>query len=271
MTTFHVLSGADASVAHPGIKKIGVSDVFDALRLGFEDFREKPSHYVFLCLIYPIAGAVLITWSAGANMLPLLYPLVSGFALIGPVAAIGLYEISRRRELGMDYSWPHALRLHRSPALPSIMAVAAMLFVVFILWLLVAQALYVQIFGAEPPASITAFWNGIIGTEQGWNLILVGNAVGFVFAVIVLSTTVVSFPLLIDRDVGAVAAVETSIRATLVNPVPVALWGFIIAAGLVIGSIPIFVGLAVIMPIFDHATWHLYRKIVEPGPRPRTR
>lgn len=271
MTTFHVLSGADASVAHPGIRKIGVADVMDALRLGINDFREKPSHYVFLCLIYPIAGAVLMTWSAGANMLPLLYPLASGFALIGPVAAIGLYEISRRRELGMDTSWPHAFRLHRSPALPSILAVAAMLFVIFIAWLLVAQALYVRIFGAEPPASLAAFWSGIVNTEQGWNLILVGNAVGFVFAAIVLSISVVSFPLLIDRDVGAVAAVETSIRATLVNPVPVAFWGLIVAAGLLIGSIPVFVGLAVIMPILGHATWHMYRKMVEPGPRSRAR
>ncbi|WEX87001.1 DUF2189 domain-containing protein [Sinorhizobium garamanticum] len=269
MTTFHVLSGANARASHPGIRKIGIADVFDALRLGFNDFREKPSHYVFLCLIYPIAGAVLITWSAGANMLPLLYPLASGFALIGPVAAIGLYEISRRRELGMDASWPHALRLYRSPALPSILAVAAVLFVIFIAWLLVAQALYVRIFGTTPPNSISAFWNGIIGTPEGWNLIVIGNAVGFVFAVIVLSISVVTFPLLLDRDVGAVVAVETSIRATLTNPVPVACWGLIIAAGLVIGSIPVFVGLAVIMPIFGHATWHLYRKIVEPEPAGR--
>ncbi|MEZ0019934.1 DUF2189 domain-containing protein [Sinorhizobium fredii] len=265
MTTFHVLSGANESAVHPEIRKIGIADVFDALRLGLDDFREKPSHYVFLCLIYPIAGVVLMTWSAGANMLPLLYPLASGFALIGPVAAIGLYEISRRRELGMDASWPHALRLHRNPAIPSILAVAALLFVIFVVWLLVAQGLYVTMFGATPPNSIAEFWNGIIGTEQGWNLILVGNAVGFVFAVIVLSISVVSFPLLLDRDVGAFTAVETSVRATLANPVPVALWGLIIAAGLVIGLIPVFVGLAVIMPIFGHATWHLYRKLVEPA------
>ncbi|WEX75899.1 DUF2189 domain-containing protein [Sinorhizobium numidicum] len=264
MTTFHVLSGPNASVDHPGIRKIGIADVFDALRLGLDDFREKPSHYVFLCLIYPVAGAVLMTWSAGANMLPLLYPLASGFALIGPVAAIGLYEISRRRELGMDARWPHALRLYRSPALPSILAVAILLFIIFIAWLLVAQALYMRIFGT-PPDSISAFWNSIIGTEEGWTLILVGNAVGFVFAVIVLSISVVTFPLLLDRDIGAVAAIDTSIRATLTNPVPVACWGLIIAAGLVIGSIPIFVGLALIMPIFGHATWHLYRKLVEPA------
>ncbi len=179
MTTFHVLSGADPTVTHPGIRKIGIADVFDALRLGLDDFREKPSHYVFLCLIYPIAGVVLMTWSAGANMLPLLYPLASGFALIGPVAAIALYEVSRRRELGMDARWPHAMRLHRHPAIPSILAVAAVLFVIFVVWLLVAQGLYITMFGPTPPASISEFWTSVTTTEQGWNLILVGNLVGF--------------------------------------------------------------------------------------------
>ena len=262
MTTFHVLAGSSTTIEHPVIRKIGIADVFDALRLGWQDFNAKPSHYVFLCLIYPIAGVVLATWSSGANMLPILYPLASGFALLGPVAAIGLYEISRRREKGMNTSWRHAFDVRRSPALPSIIALAFMLFVRFVAWLLVAQSRFVEMLGDVPPASISAFANQVFGTEQGWNLILVGNAVGFVFAVIVLSTVVVSFPLLLDRDVGAVAAVETSVRATLTNPVPVAVWGLIVAGGLVLGSIPVFVGLAVIMPILGHATWHLYRKLV---------
>ncbi|KQT00480.1 MULTISPECIES: DUF2189 domain-containing protein [unclassified Rhizobium] len=266
MTAFHVMAGSGAELAHPGIRTISVSDVFDALRLGWEDFRAKPSHYVFLCLIYPIAGVVLAAWSSGANMLPLLYPLASGFALLGPVAAIGLYEISRRRELGMNTNWRHAFDVRRSPALPSIIGLAAMLLAVFVAWLLVAQSLYTQMFGEVPPASMSAFFSQVFVTEQGWNLILVGNAVGFVFAVIVLSTVVVAFPLLLDRDVGAVAAIETSIRATLANPLPVAVWGMIVAGGLVLGSIPVFVGLAVIMPILGHATWHLYRKLIVPPP-----
>ncbi|KQV34465.1 MULTISPECIES: DUF2189 domain-containing protein [unclassified Rhizobium] len=265
MTAFHVMAGAEGTVAHPGIRKIGVSDVFDALSRGWADFREKPSHYVFLGLIYPIAGVVLAAWSSGANMLPLLYPLASGFALIGPVAAIGLYEISRRRETGMDTSWRHAFDVRHSPAMPSILAIAAMLFVLFVAWLVIAQALYGQMIAQEPPASLSAFLDSILHTEAGWNLIIVGNAVGFVFAVIVLSTVVVSFPLLLDRDVGAVSAVQTSIRATLVNPVPVAVWGLIVAVGLLIGSIPVFVGLAVVMPVLGHATWHLYRKMIEPS------
>ncbi|WEZ83359.1 DUF2189 domain-containing protein [Rhizobium sp. 32-5/1] len=264
MTAFHVMAGPGDVVAHPGIRKIGVADVFDALRLGFEDFRTKPSHYAFLCLIYPIAGVVLATWSSGVDMLPILYPLASGFALLGPVAAIGLYEISRRREQGLDTSWRHAFDVRHSPALPAILVVAAMLLILFVAWLIVAQALYVRFLGEVPPASLSAFMSGIVGTEAGIGLILVGNAVGFVFAAVVLATVVVSFPLLLDRDVGAVSAVETSIRATLANPVPVAVWGLVVAAGLLLGSLPVFIGLIVVMPILGHATWHLYRKMVEP-------
>lgn len=262
MTTFHVMAGHDAMVAHPAIRRIGMSDVMDALRLGFDDFRAKPSHYVFLSLIYPIAGVVLVTWSSGANMLPMIFPLVAGFALLGPFFAIGLYEISRRRERGMDTSWRHAQEVRNSPALPSILAVGAMLMSLFIAWLVFAQVLYTSLFGPEPPQSLALFLASVFGSENGLLLMLAGNAIGFCFALVVLATTVIAFPMLLDRDVGAVAAIETSLRATLVNPVPIACWGLIVAALLIVGSIPVFVGLAVIMPILGHATWHLYRKIV---------
>lgn len=262
MATFHVMAGPDEMVARPAIRRIGFSDVFDALSRGFDDFRARPSHYAFLCLIYPICGVVLVTWSSGANMLPLIFPLMAGFALLGPFLAVGLYEISRRRELGLDASWRHALEVRRSPALPAILAVGAMLTVLFVAWLLVAQDLYVSLFGPEPPQSLALFLASIFAREEGTLLMLAGNAIGFCFALVALSTTVIAFPLLIDRDVGAVSAVATSLRATLLNPAPVALWGLIVAALLVVGTIPLFVGLAVVMPILGHATWHLYRKLV---------
>lgn len=262
MTVFHVMAGAHSEIERPAIARIGVADVLEALRLGWEDFRAKPSHYVFLGMIYPIAGVLLAAWSSGANMLPLLYPLAAGFALLGPVAAVGLYEISRRREAGMNASWRHAFDVRRSPALASIIGLGLMLLAVFVTWLLVAQFLYVQLLGEVPPASLSLFLSELLGTEAGWSLIVIGNAVGFVFAAVVLSSVVISFPLLLDRDVGAVAAIQTSMRATLANPVPVALWGLIVAAGLVVGALTIFVGLAVIMPILGHGTWHLYRKLV---------
>jgi len=262
MTTFHVMAGANDAVARPAVRRIGLSDIRDALARGFDDFRAKPSHYVFLSLIYPISGVVLITWSSGANLLPLIFPLIAGFALLGPFLALGLYEISRRRERGMDTSWLHALEVRHSPALPSILALGAMLVGLFVVWLFVAQALYTSLFGPEPPRSMALFLASIFSSENGLLLMLAGNAIGFCFALVVLATTVIAFPLMLDRDVGAAAAIETSVRATLVNPLPIACWGFIVAVLLMVGTIPLFVGLAVIMPILGHATWHLYRKIV---------
>jgi uncharacterized membrane protein len=265
MTAFHVMTGAGETYSSPAINKIGIADVFDALRLGLDDFKEKPSHYVFLCLMYPIAGVFLAVATSSANLLPMIFPLISGFALIGPIAAIGLYEISRRREAGLDTSWKHALDVRHSPALPSIIAGGLLLFAFFVVWLVAAQTLYSNLFGDVFPRSVEAFASQLFGTPEGMPLILWGNLLGLVFAVVVLATTVVTFPLLLDRDVGLVAAMGASIRATLANPVPVLLWGLIVAALLVLGSIPLFAGLALVMPILGHATWHLYRKLVSPA------
>lgn len=271
MSGFHVMADARGGYVQPAVRHITAADLTDALRLGFEDFWAKPSHYVFLCLIYPIVGVILTYWSSGSNAVQLIYPLMTGFALVGPFAAIGLYEISRRRELGMDTSWRHALDVRHSPALPSIAVLGAMLVAFFLVWLFVAQSIYVSLFGERLPQSVGGLLQEVLTTERGWMLMLLGNAAGFVFAVVVLATTVVAFPLLLDRDVGAVAAIETSVRAVAANPVPMALWGLIVAALLAIGSIPVFAGLAVVLPVLGHATWHLYRKVVEPeyASRPR--
>jgi uncharacterized membrane protein len=264
MAQFHVIAGATDTPVIPQVRRIGVSDLFDALREGFEDFWAKPSHYVFLCLIYPIAGLVLMRWTSGSNALALLYPLMSGFALIGPVAAIGLYEISRRRELNLDTSWRHAFDVRKSPALPSILAVGALLLVLFVAWLLTAQRLYEGLFGPDAPVSIATFLQQVFNTAEGWRLMLVGNAIGFVFAVAVLCMTVIAFPLMLDRDVGAAVAIYTSIKAVAANPVTMALWGLMVAVLLLVGFVTIFAGLAVIIPVLGHATWHLYRKLVVP-------
>jgi uncharacterized membrane protein len=264
MAGFHVMADARGMHVQPIVRQIATSDLWDALRLGAEDFWAKPSHYVFLCLIYPIVGLILTQWTSGSNAIQLVYPLMSGFALIGPFAAIGLYEISRRRELGMNSHWRHAFDVRRSTALPSIAVIGILLFALFLLWLFTAQSIYTSLFGAEPPASVSSFLHDVLTTGKGWTLILAGNAAGFVFAVVVLATTVIAFPLLLDRDVGAVSAIETSARAVIANPLQMALWGLIVAVLLVIGSIPLFAGLAVVVPILGHATWHLYRRVVEP-------
>jgi len=264
MGTFHVVANAEGTLVRPQVEQIGVLDVIDALRRGWNDFREKPSHYVFLCLLYPIAGVVLMVWSAGANLLPLMFPLASGFALLGPIAAIGLYEISRRREMGLDTSWRHALDVWHSPAMFSIIAVAATLFVLFIAWLKVAEGIHAAYFGDTPPASLTSFLNDVLTTNAGWMMMFWGDLAGFAFAIVVLAISVVAFPLLLERDIGALAAMQTSVRCFLTNPIPVLFWGLIVAVLLMIGSIPVFAGLAVILPVLGHSTWHLYRKMVGP-------
>ncbi len=264
MSTYHVMADAHGIVQHPDIRKIRFTHIGKALKLGFDDFWQKPSHYIFICLIYPVAGIALMAWSSGANLLPLIYPLATGFALIGPVAAIGLYEISRRRELGLDTSWRHALDVRNSTALPSIIALGAMLVGLFIAWLVSAHLLYSSLLGSSAPTDISAFMNDVFHTPEGLQLAIVGTAMGFVFALTVLATTVISFPLLLDRDVGAISAVETSIRVTLTNPWPILAWGLIVALLLFVGSLPVFAGLAIVLPLLGHATWHLYRMAVAP-------
>jgi uncharacterized membrane protein len=269
MSYSHILVGASASPAELAVRRIAPADLLQALARGWHDFSAMPSHAVFLCVIYPLLGLWLIGLAAGYSLLPLAFPLAAGFALIGPFAAIGLYELSRRREQGLDTTTKHALDVLRSPSLGAIIVLGLLLMAIFLIWLAVAQSLYVATFGYAAPASVPQFVVDVFTTPAGWTLIVAGTAVGFLFAVLVLTIGVVSFPLLLDRDVGAAVALLTSIRVVLANPLTIALWGFIVAALLVVGSVPFFVGLTVVMPVLGHSTWHLYRMSVEPGAAPR--
>jgi len=272
MPQAHVITGAaDTSTLH--IRKIGLVDLKYALARGVDDFLTMPSHAIFLCLIYPVVGFVLARLVLGYNVIPLLFPLAAGFALVGPFAALGLYEMSRRREAGLNVSWRHALDVFRSPSIGAIAALGLLLVAIFLVWIAVAQSIYVANFGYAPAASMPDFIHQVFSTRAGWALIIVGNGVGFLFAVLVLTLSVISFPLLLDRDVGAATAILASARAVTENPLTMAVWGLIVAVLLVIGSIPALFGLAVMMPILGHATWHLYRRVVEPddSDRPRFR
>lgn len=265
MANLHVMAGAGDKLDMPVIRTIAVADLFTALRRGAGDFWDKPSHYVLLMLIYPIIGIVLTVWMNGFYTWPLLYPLVGGFALIGPIAALPLYEVSRRREMGEQTSWRAAMGVRHSPAIWSILAVGAMLLVLFTLWLASAQALYESLFGSSPPHSFNGLLAQILNEPGGTTLIIGGTMLGALFALLVLMTSVIAFPLLLDRDVGAYVAVETSIRAFLRNPLPLLVWGAIVGVSVFLGALTLFVGLAVILPILGHATWHLYRQLVEPA------
>ncbi len=246
----------------PAIARIRVADLKHVLAAGFEDFAASRADVAVLCLVYPVLGLILVRVASGYQMLPLLFPLASGFALVGPFAALGLYEMSRRREQGVDIGWADAFGVIRSRSIAAIVLLGVVLVAIFLLWLAAAQAIYLLTLGPEPPASIGSFVRDVFTTDAGWTMIAVGIAVGFLFALVVLAIGTISFPLLLDRGAGLDTAVTTSVRALLANPGPMAVWGLIVATGLVIGSVPFFLGLAVVMPVLGHSTWHLYRRLM---------
>lgn len=246
------------------IRRIGVADLRDSLRQGWSDFAANPTQLVFLSIIYPVIGLISARAGAGYDLfVPLVFPLITGVSLLGPVLAVGIYELSRRRERGLPVSWVNAFDVLRSPALPAIVLVGLMLLAIFSAWLLLAKAVFDQTVGLAQPASISEFVQTVFHTANGWQMILWGNLIGLAIAVVVLALTVVSVPMLLDRtETSAMSAIGTSLRAVIANPGTMALWGVLVAAILVLGCLPLFIGLAITMPVLSHATWHLYRKLV---------
>jgi len=244
------------------VRTIGIGDVRVALRKGVDDFLAIPTQLVFLAVLYPLVGliAARVAWSG--PLLPLFFPLIAGLPLVGPVAAVGLYEISRRRERGEPVSWLNAFDVLKSPALLQIAGFGLLLAAIFMAWLFLAQAIYGMTVGPLAPASMGTLLREVFDTRQGIVLLVIGNLVGGVLAVLVLAISVVSVPMLLERQVSVPTAIATSIRACLRNPGPMLLWGALVAAGLILGALPAFIGLAVTIPILGHATWHLYRQLV---------
>jgi uncharacterized membrane protein len=244
------------------LRDLKFSDIRVALRKGIEDFMTFRTDVIFVVVIYPIVGLLLAWFAFNRDFLPLLFPLVAGFALLGPIAAVGLYEMSRRRERGEEVGWGDAFGIVESPSFAPILVLGLYLLAIFMVWMTAAYALYGMTLGPEPPTSLSAFVSDVFTTSAGWTLIIVGVAVGFVFAAVVLSITVVSFPLLVDRHVGLPRAVIASVQISTRNPVQVLAWGAIVVALLGLGILTLFVGLIVVLPILGHATWHLYRQAV---------
>lgn len=250
--------------AQPRIRRITLTDIKDVLLRGLRDYGAYRTDVLFICLIFPLAGLVLAQITLRFGVLPLLFPLISGFALIGPFAAAGLYEMSRRQEQGKPISWSDAFGIFGSPSFAAIIKLGLVLLGIFLVWLAAAMLIYWMTLGPAMPTSLGAFISDVFTTAAGWQMIVIGVAVGFLFALLVLAIGAVSFPLLLDRQVRITTAMRTSVRAMMVNPVPMLAWGLIVAASLVVGAALVLVGLVVVMPVLGHATWHLYRKVVAP-------
>ena len=263
-STAITLDGAweDRATAPPSVRRITASDVGDALARGVRDFGACRTDVVMLCLLYPIAGLAISRMAFDYGMLALVFPLIAGFALIAPIFGLGLYEISRRREQGLETRWTDAFSVARSPNIGSILVMGLLLLAIFCLWLFAANLLYTVTLGPDAPVSAQAFVRDALTTSKGLTMTIVGIGVGFLFALLVLVIGVVSLPMLLDRNAGVGTAIATSVRAVRMNPGPMAMWGFIVAASLLVGALPLLIGLAIALPVLGHATWHLYRKVV---------
>lgn len=254
--------GSEGNWAMPEIRKLEFSDLTGALGAGFEDFAAARADVIFIALIYPIAGLLLVTLGLSMDLLPLVVPLILGFALLGPVAAIGVYEMSRRREAGDNPDWLDAFGVIRSPSIGAIVVLGGYLAGLFIAWIVAANMIYALTLGPEPPTSLMQFVRDVFTTGAGWAMILFGTLTGGLFAFAALATSLVSFPLLLDRKVGLPVAVVTSYRVLRTSPVVTLSWGAIVGALLALGSVPMLLGLIVVVPVLGHATWHLYRRAV---------
>lgn len=252
-----------ARAAAPHVRRIGQPDLDAALREGWDDFKAKRGDLIFIGVLYPVVGLITAAAAGGSYVLPLLFPIFAGLSLLGPLAAIGFYELARRREAGLDSSWWHFLDVRKSPSIEQIGLVAALLIIIFGAWLGAAAAIYAAFFGAAPPASIGEFARDVLTTPNGWGMIIVGNLVGIGFAILVLMLSVVSLPMLVDQRVEAGTAIRTSIAAFNANRPQLLRWGATVAVLLVLGAIPFFFGLAIVLPVLGYATWHLYTRLVD--------
>jgi uncharacterized membrane protein len=259
-TTAVTPAAADPNVM-PQVRHLTTEDLGHALRKGWDDMAAFRSDVVFVCLLYPVMGGLLLALAAQGNFVHLLFPVLSGFALIGPVAALGLYEMSRQREAGQPTNWLALLDVMKSPRFGRILMLSIFNVVIFLVWIMLADLLFGVTIG-EVPASYATFLSAVLTTPAGWALVVIGTAAGFVLAAIVLAVGVVSFPLLLDRDVSLPVAVMTSVEVSRRNPVVIATWGAIVAGCLAIGALPALLGLVLALPLLGHATWHLYRAAV---------
>lgn len=249
--------------ALPPVRHIDSGDLNAALREGWRDFLAMRGDLLLVGLLYPIVGLVAAVVSLGGSLIPLFFPIAAGIGFLGPLAAIGFYELARRREAGLDSGWTHFLDVRKRPAFEDIAVVSGILLSLFTLWVIVAGALYVLLWGPTPPPSVGAFLARLFTTREGWELIVAGNLVGLGFAVAVMALSVVSLPMLVDRDTDAGTALATSLAAFGANSAVMIRWGLTVAVLLVLGSIPGFIGLAVVLPWLGYATWHLYTRLVD--------
>ncbi|HEX7873405.1 MAG TPA: DUF2189 domain-containing protein [Sphingobium sp.] len=247
----------------PAVRNIHASDLHWALREGMNDFLTFRGDIILAGFIYPAVALLAAVLALGGEMLPIVFPMAAAFSLLGPLIAIGFYEMARRRESGMEAGWSHFLDPLRGANRWQIVGLALALVTLALGWLFMANSIYESTLGRLHPAGVGDFLSMLFTTSEGWRMMVFGNVVGLAFALVTLVTMIASFPMLVDRNVHASDAVETSLRASFHNPMMTLRWGLYVAVILAIACVPLFLGLAVALPVLGYASWHLYTRLVE--------
>jgi uncharacterized membrane protein len=248
----------------PHVRKIEVADVLDAIEQGVRDFARAPKYGMFFGGVYAVGGLLMFWVAVSLGYFYLIYPAVMGFALLAPFGAAGTYEISRRLEQGEKLSWSAVLGAVWRRAGRELGWLALVSMFTFIIWLDIAMFVFLAFYGLHVP-TFSDLFSQVLTTPYGLLFLLVGNGVGAIIALVVFSFTVVSPPLIVDRNVDFITAMSASVRSVRTNPKPMLVWAIVIGADLAIAFATFFVALLVVFPILGHATWHLYRRVIEPA------
>ncbi|GAB2185910.1 DUF2189 domain-containing protein [Roseibium sp. LAB1] len=247
----------------PRVNKITVNDVIDAFAAGLADFRRAPVYGLAIGAFFALGGLFVVLSAAALNMSYLSYPAAAGFVLIGPFAAVGLYEVSRRLQNGEELSWSRVFGTMWAQKSRELSWMAFVVLFIQIMWMYQVRLLLALFLGFRSFASFDEFLTQVISTPEGLMFLAVGHVVGAILSLILFSLTVVSFPLLMEEDRDFITAMITSVRAVFTSPVPMIGWAFVVTAVLIVSMAPAFLGLIVSLPILGHTTWHLYKKCVE--------
>ncbi|MDJ0612344.1 MAG: DUF2189 domain-containing protein [Rhizobiaceae bacterium] len=244
------------------IKAATLDDLRYALSMGARDFARAPLFGLFFGGFFALGGIALTYGIFVLGILWLAYPLIIGFSLIGPFIATGLYDVSRRLEADQSLNWPDILLVIWKQHRREFGWMAFVTLFIFWIWMYQIRTLVAVFFGSSGFASLERFLEAVFTTDTGLTFLIVGHLVGAVISLILFSLTVISCPLLLDRNIDFVTAMVTSIRTVLASPIVMLGWGSFVVVCVLLAAVPAFAGLLVVLPVLGHATWHLYKRLV---------
>lgn len=252
----------------PGVRTVTVADIASALRLGIGDFFRAPQYGLFFGGIFVLGGFVLLASVTVWDTSWAIVPLAIAFPLLGPFIAVGLYEVSRRLSEGERLSWGGVLGVVFKQGERELIYSGFVMLFIFWIWAYQARILLAIFLGSASFSTFAGFFEVVTTTENGWTFLAVGSALGAILSLVLFSVTVVSVPLLLDRDIDFVSAMVTSVVVVRRSPGPMIAWGLVVTALMILALAPYFLGLLIILPILGHATWRLYERAIIRSPAP---